>query len=94
MQAWKRDYNPEGGEGGGGGGGGLFGPVGDLFRSVFYMTFTAGFCLGVGCIMSPEVRAGVKQGIKDIKRHLKGKKKKKRRSKTSSSHGRGAPVTR
>ena len=48
--AWKKDYEGLGaGEnsGGGGGGSGIFQPISDLFRSVFYMTLTAGFCLGV-----------------------------------------------
>lgn len=67
AQAWKRDYNPEDG-GGGGGSGFSLGPIGDLFRSLFYMTMMAGFGLGVGCALSPEVRAGVKQAVKDLKR--------------------------
>ena len=45
------------------------GPVGDLFRSIFYCALCAGFGIGVGCIMSPEVRAGVKQAVKDLKRY-------------------------
>ena len=32
------------------------------------MTLVAGFGVGVGCAISPEVRAGVKQAVKDLKR--------------------------
>uniref|UniRef100_A0A7S0S7R1 Uncharacterized protein n=1 Tax=Mantoniella antarctica TaxID=81844 RepID=A0A7S0S7R1_9CHLO len=91
--AWKRDYDPDGGADGSRGGLNL-GPVGDLFRSLFYMTLMAGVGLGLGCVISPEVRAGVKQAAKDLKRELQGKKKKKKRSRVSSAHGRGATVRR
>ena len=50
----KRDYDG-GGDGDRRRGFGL-GPVGDLFRSLFYMSVVAGFCLGVACGASPEVR--------------------------------------
>ena len=102
--AWKKDYEGLGaGENGGGGGGGLgiFQPISDLFRSVFYMTLTAGFCLGVACGISPEAREGVRATYKDIRRdvrrRLKGKKPKKRKSATNtqtrSTAGRGSPVS-
>ena len=95
---WKRDY--DGGGGGGGGGRGFgHGPVGDLLRSLFYMTLTAGFCVGVACGISGQARSAVggvlRDARRDLRRMLKGKKRKKRRkkgSKTSSTHGRGAPV--
>ena len=96
---WKRDYDG-GGDGGGRRGFGL-GPVGDLFRSLFYMSVVAGFCLGVACGASPEVRAGVRSTYKevrrDVRRMLKGKKPRKRRkgkgsSQLASSRGRGGPA--
>jgi hypothetical protein len=96
---WKRDYDGSG-DGGKRRGVGL-GPVGDLFRSLFYMTITAGFCLGVACGISPEVRAGVKSAYKDarrdVRRIMKGKKPKKKRkgsSQVSSSRGRGGTAER
>ena len=96
---WKRDYDG-GGDGGKSRGFGL-GPVGDLFRSLFYMSVVAGFCLGVACGASPEVRAGVRSTYKevrrDVRRMLKGKKPRKRRkgkgsSQLASSRGRGGPA--
>jgi hypothetical protein len=94
---WKRDYD------GAGGGGparrvGL-GPVGDLFRSLFYMTLVAGFCLGVACGASPVVRKEVKKTYKEVKRDVKrvmrGQKPKKRKpgngSAVRSTAGRGGP---
>ena len=95
---WKRDYDG-GGDGGGRRGFGL-GPVGDLFRSLFYMSVVAGFCLGVACGASPEVRAGVRSTYKevrrDVRRMMKGKKPRKRRkgqgsNQLTSSRGRGGP---
>ena len=79
---------------GGGRGGFSLGPIGDLFRSLFYMTATAGIMLGVACAINEEARLGVKDLWKDVKRMLKGKKRRKRRrrSKVSSSHGRGTIV--
>ena len=100
--AWKKDYEGLGaGENGGGGGGsGIFQPISDLFRSVFYMTLTAGFCLGVACGISPEARAGVRATYKDIRRRTaatEGEKAKKRKSATNtqtrSTAGRGSPVS-
>ena len=96
---WKRDYDG-GGDGGKSRGFGLR-PVGDLFRSLFYMSVVAGFCLGVACGASPEVRAGVRSTYKevrrDVRRMLKGKKPRKRRkgkgsSQLASSRGRGGPA--
>ena len=96
---WKRDYDG-GGDGGKSRGFGL-GPVGDLFRSLFYMSVVAGFCLGVACGASPEVRAGgrstYKEVRRDVRRMLKGKKPRKRRkgkgsSQLASSRGRGGPA--
>ncbi len=95
---WKRDYDG-GGDGDRRRGFGL-GPVGDLFRSLFYMSVVAGFCLGVACGASPEVRAGVRSTYKevrrDVRRMMKGKKPRKRRkgqgsSQLASSRGRGGP---
>jgi len=92
-EAWKRDYDPnKGGGGDGGGGGGLFGflgPVGDLLRSVVYMSMTAGVALGVACAANGTVRKGVKGVVKDIKRTLKGKKRKKKKNRVRSNRGRG-----
>ena len=95
---WKRNYDG-GGDGDRRRGFGL-GPVGDLFRSLFYMSVVAGFCLGVACGASPEVRAGVRSTYKevrrDVRRMMKGKKPRKRRkgqgsNQLTSSRGRGGP---
>ena len=97
---WKRDYDGGGGRGRGGGIG--LGPIGDLFRSLFYMSLVAGMLLGVACSASPEVRKEVRKTYKevrrDMRRMIKGKKPKKRKkgsgsSGVSSSHGRGALST-
>ena len=94
--AWKKDWKGLADGEGGGRGGFSLGPVGDLFRSLFYMTATAGIMLGVACAINEEARLGVKDLWKDVKRLLKGKKRRKRRrrSKVSSSHGRGTVVER
>ena len=91
---WKKDWKGLADGDGGGRGGFSLGPIGDLFRSLFYMTATAGIMLGEACAINEEARLGVKDLWKDAKRMLKGKKRRKRRrrSKVSSSHGRGAIV--
>ena len=65
------------------------GPVGDLLRSVVYMSMTAGVALGVACAANGTVRKGVKGVVKDIKRTLKGKKRKKKKNRVRSNRGRG-----
>ena len=81
---WKKDWKGLADGDGGGRGGFSLGPIGDLFRSLFYMTATAGIMLGVACAINEEARLGVKDLWKDVKRMLKGKKRRKRRRRLPS----------
>jgi len=61
SQAWKRDY--KGGEDEDGGG---EGPIGSLFRSLFFMGKCALPLFLIGMGISPELRWAVRQKVKEL----------------------------
>ena len=89
---WKRDYDG-GGDGGGRRGFGL-GPLGDLFRSLFYMERRRRILPGRGvrglarAVARAGVRSTYKEARRDVRRMLKG------RSRGNAGRGRGAASSR